>query len=190
MESIMFCPNCNNSFNITKTIFQAGGERRNPELSRQENANYEKLIDEILNQKEEIDFSSINKEELLKSKEYLNLDEEKRNYISNKLLNIEFKPQYDKNMAYFNCDNCGNIKKIKPGTLIYTKTSNEVSQNYISTNMIYMKDSTILPHTKNYTCTNKTCETHKNKSLKDAKMFKPNNSYGNKYICTVCGTIF
>lgn len=184
MESIMFCPNCNNTFDITKTVQQTGSAKE---------INYKKLIDEIINQTEDsIDFSKINKEDLLKSKEYLNLDDEKRTFVSNKLLNTELKPQYDqnKNAAYFNCNNCGNIKPIKPGTLIYTKTSNDVSQNYISSNLSYMNHSTILMHTKNYTCPNKNCETHKKSILKDAKMFKPNNSYAVKYICTVCETFF
>lgn len=182
MESIMFCPNCNNTFDITKTVQQTGSGK----------IDYAKLVDQLLNQKEELDFKTINKEELLASKEYLSLDDEKRQFVSNKLLNMELNPHYDptKNAAYFNCNNCGNIKRIKPGTLIYTKTSNEVSQNYISTNMGFMSDSKILPHTKNYICPNKACETHKNQRIKDAKMFKPNNSYGVKYICTICKTFF
>jgi len=194
MESIMFCPNCNNSFDITKNVQQTGSSKKLEQVgSSKDTVDYKKIIDEILNQSyDTIDFSKIIKEDLLKSKEFLSLDDEKRSYISNKLLDVELKSHYDsqKNVAYFNCNNCGNIKRIKPGTLIYTKTSNEISQNYISSNMMYMNHSTILPHTKNYTCTNEKCETHKNKSIKDAKMFKPNNSYGIKHICTVCNTIF
>src|SRR5690606_30576121 len=122
--------------------------------------------------------------------EYLSLNDEKKTFVSNKLLDIELKPHYsqDKNDMWFTCSNCGNIEKIKPGTCIYTKTSSEVAQNYISNNQIYMDHSTILMHTKNYTCPNKDCETHKNNILKDAKMFKPNNSYKVKYICTICKT--
>jgi hypothetical protein len=189
MESIMFCPNCNNTFDITKTVQQTGS---GVNIKSGGAVDYAKLIDQILNQTEDLDFKNINKEELIKSKEYLALDEGKREFVSNKLLDLELNPHYDsnKNAAYFNCNNCGNIKKIKPGTLIYTKTSNDVSQSYISSNMMYMNHSTILPHTKNYTCANKSCETHKNPKIKDAKMFKPNNSYAVKYICTVCNTFF
>lgn len=90
----------------------------------------------------------------------------------------------------FSCNNCGNVKKIKPETLILSKTYGDVSQKYVADGDKYMADSKILPHTKNYTCPNKNCVTHKDPNKKDAKMYKVNKTYRLKYICMLCKTVF
>ena len=48
-----------------------------------------------------------------------------------------------------------------------------------------------LPHTRNYVCKNKTCESHKNPEKRDAKWFRPNpSSYAIIYGCVTCGTLW
>lgn len=113
------------------------------------------------------------------------------NYIFDITKNIN--KSDDKNIidqVYFNCNNCGNTKVIKSGTLLLSKTYGNITQNYISENEKVMADSKILPHTKNYVCTNKNCITHKDPSKKDAKMYKVNKTYRIKYICGACNNIF
>lgn len=115
------------------------------------------------------------------------------NYIFDITKNAQKSMEGEKNdneQVFFNCNNCGNVKAIKSGTLILSKTYGNVTQNYISDNDKVMSNSKILPHTKNYVCANKDCITHKEPIKKDAKFFKPNKSYRVKYICMVCSTIF
>lgn len=114
------------------------------------------------------------------------------NYIFDITKNIQKNNEESKNTnnnVYFNCNNCGNVKPIKSGTLILSKTYGDLSQNYISNDKVMM-NSKILPHTKNYVCANPKCKTHDNPIMKNAKMYKENKSYRVKYICTVCSTIF
>nr|QBK88650.1 MAG: putative DNA-dependent RNA polymerase subunit 9 [Mimivirus LCMiAC01] len=92
--------------------------------------------------------------------------------------------------AYFKCTNCGYSKKIRPGTEIYSKTSDVIDSPmlaHVSGDMVY---SNILPRTRNYICPNKKCESHSNPSKKKAVFYRVGNSYKVKYICTLCKTMF
>ena len=44
----------------------------------------------------------------------------------------------------------------------------------------------IYPRTKDYTCKNVNCVTHKNEELKEAVFFRQKNTYQTTYLCTVC----
>lgn len=166
---MFFCPNCNYTFDITKNTQIGKGKNENNIKTTQTSDK----VDNILAEAQTI--TSSNTENISDI-----LPVQKDEQISN----------LNKNLAYFSCNNCGNVQPIDPGTCIYTKTSYDVSQNYTSSNMKLMIHSTILPFTKNYNCANKQCLTHKDPSKKKAKMFKPNNTYKVKYICMVCKTIF
>jgi hypothetical protein len=47
-----------------------------------------------------------------------------------------------------------------------------------------------LPHTTNYTCSNKECITHKDKSKKDAVYMLYNDTYVICYVCCACDTVW
>ena len=120
---MFFCPNCNYTFDITKTTQQIGKGKASTQVTQ--------------------DLSKITPEQTPLASPTNNTNQ------GEQATNI------NKNMAYFSCNNCGNVEKIEPGTRIYTKTSYDVSQNYTSSNMKLMIHSTILPYTKNYNCVNK-----------------------------------
>ena len=94
--------------------------------------------------------------------------------------------------AYFYCNSCNYTDAIKEGTLILSRISSETKNEYYDkTKYKDMMYDNSMPHTRNYICINKSCETHKDIRKKDAIWFKPSkNSYAIVMICTVCQTIF
>lgn len=102
-------------------------------------------------------------------------------------------PKQDKKTTkyYFKCTNCENIEQIDTGTLIISRAVVNSTTDYSGTRKFGdMVDDKTLPHTRNYVCPNKNCESHTNHKLRDAVFFKPGNSYAVKYVCTVCKTDF
>lgn len=95
----------------------------------------------------------------------------------------------EKSNIYFYCDNCGFSKPVNPKTLLFSRTSKNISQSYISNDVVNMVHSDILFRTRRYICTNKDCESHENPLKREAIFFRLNNSYKVKYICTTCHTI-
>ncbi len=132
---------------------------------------------------------------------YKKLSPKKKEFVYNKIqdmLPVEkkkimiekpLKPEKE-NLAYFVCSNCGPLKRIEPGTLIYSKKSDALSQNYSTGNYDNMLYSNVLLHTRRYICPNDKCISHKDKSKRDAVVFRKNNSYEVKYICVACKTSF
>jgi hypothetical protein len=94
--------------------------------------------------------------------------------------------------AFFKCTNCDYLEAIEEGTLILSRTHNNLSTEYHDTKKYneMINDST-LPHTRNYICPNKSCKSHNNHEERDAVMFKPSqNTYNTKMICTSCKTLW
>jgi len=94
------------------------------------------------------------------------------------------------NVAYFVCNNCGYHEKIKPQTLIFSRINNDKIQDIVVEDYSYMIHDSTLPRTKEYTCTNTNCDTHKKPALKEAVFFRASKSFQLIYICTVCQTIW
>lgn len=97
------------------------------------------------------------------------------------------------NVAYYKCSNCGYLQELEQGTLILTRTSEKATSNYtVDQNkykdMIY--DMT-LPHTRNYICPNKFCQSHTDYTSREAVWFKPNRqSYNIVTVCLACQTVW
>lgn len=209
---MFFCPKCNNSFDITKTGIQKGGvlnsessdsEETTSSSSKKPSDVYDILINKIMNDDDvkQSDIIKINMTELVKHPSYRKLKSTEKEYVSNMISDLIPKDQKkimeektDKlssdNLAYFQCNNCGFMEKITPNTLIYSKTSQEISQNYSVGDYKDMIYSDIIPRTKNYLCPNKTCLSHTDINKKEAVFFRRNNTYEVKYVCTVCKTDF
>lgn len=91
---------------------------------------------------------------------------------------------------YFVCTTCGNTELVKPRTLIISKKSKSIADEYVGN---YNKPENLvniptLPHTRDYVCPNTSCKTHANPELRDAIMSRIGNSFRVMYICTVCMT--
>ncbi|QKF94076.1 DNA-directed RNA polymerase subunit 9 [Fadolivirus algeromassiliense] len=214
-----FCPNCNNVFDITKTSKQEGGnEELEFETSSDMTSSssdlinemkggaksdiYDDIIERILHHKK-IDQNEITKisiDDLTKSNAYKKLKHHDREYIYNKFQDLlpldkkkiskddALKQTIEK--AYFICNNCGYLKPIDEGTLIFSKVSSDISQSYSSSDTKDMIYSDIIPRTRKYVCPNSKCESHINFEKREASFFRMNNTFKVKYVCQACGTDF
>jgi hypothetical protein len=93
--------------------------------------------------------------------------------------------------AYRICKNCSYFEKLIERTLVLSRTndSSSISKNLDKYKfMIYDKS---LPHTRDYICKNKSCESHKNNIKKDAVWFRPNQkNYNTIMACCTCMTLW
>lgn len=233
---MFFCPNCDNMYDIARSIPQSGKGRLDIKLSNEssesflsidstklsitddivdtdisvqsggkksdDSDNYGDLLSKILDETvTSTDFKNIDVDELLKSASYKKLKVRHKEFIYNKIQDMlpTNKKKITKNviekseeelMAFFICNNCGYAKKIEPGTKIFSRTSEDISQNYAVADYKEMLNSKILPYTRKYICPNKKCESYNDPSKREAVFFRLNNSYKVKYLCTTCGTDF
>ena len=215
---MFFCPNCNNSYDITKTIpekfsQQFGGglfsdstsESITSEIETESSAPPESsggaisLIDRIVNGEDlvEKDVANINVENFIKGPEYKKLNSKNKELVFNKIQDLltvdkkkiksQIKPgKDDVQPTFFICNNCGYSEKIRPGTQIFSRTSENISRTYAVSDYSDMLHSDILPRTRKYICPNKKCISHKDLSKREAVFFRLNNSFRLKYICTAC----
>lgn len=211
---MFFCQNCNNSYDITRNIQQkqqTGGNDSNSsdmtstqELSSSSSKqdNYDDIIKKALGNKlEENDVSNIDFNRFIKSNHYKSLEDPEKEIVYNKIQDIlpdeqkklmESRNNVDEstNAAYFICNNCGHSRKIQSGTLIFSRTSDAISQSYDIGDYKDLIYSDILPRTRNYICHNPKCPSHKDVMKKEAIFFRNNNSFAVKYLCTTCETVF
>jgi len=161
------------------------------------------IINKILDN-EEITTDTIGNipfDDIIKSITYKKLKGKDKEIVFNKIQDIlpveqkqviqenqEKKQQFE--YSYFRCTNCGFLKKIEPRTLIFSKVSSDIAQNYVTSDVSIMKHSDILPRTRKYICPKKDCESHTNPEKREAVFFRMNNTFRVKYICTTCDTNF
>lgn len=200
---MFFCPNCNYAFDITKSSStQKGGvvEESSENISDTLDQ-YGKIIKAILDKEDPGDLTKISIDNLLKNTTYKKLKNKQKEYVYNvvqdllpktdkKLLQEKTDKLGDQNKAFFVCNNCGFLKKIEPQTLIFSRTSESISQSYSVQDFSDMLHSNILPITRKYNCPNEKCESHKDTSKLEASFFRLNNTNKIKYICRTCGTDF
>lgn len=193
-----FCPNCNNVFDITreegKTIASETSEDSKKGGAK---IDYNELINKLIENEEiEETIENLDIDDILKSDAYKKLKSKQKEYVYNRLQDIlplnKKKITYEDvqgESAYFICKNCGSMKKIDPGTLIYSSVSGDITQSYSVEDNSTMKYSDILPFTRKYKCPNKDCPSYQDASKKEASFFRMNNTYKVKYICHACNTI-
>jgi predicted RNA-binding Zn-ribbon protein involved in translation (DUF1610 family) len=90
------------------------------------------------------------------------------------------------------CNTCGNTEILKPGTLIFSKKSQDMTKEYYG-NIIkpeYLINCTTLPHTRDYICPNASCPTQAQPQTRDAIMSRIGNSYKMQYVCAICKTVW
>jgi hypothetical protein len=172
-----FCRKCNNLYDISNKSgkeTQSGGKEVENEIYAILNGGAKK--------------SSMKYSELSKTKEFKEKSVEEKQRIQ-KELNVK-KKEFDESLiSYFVCKNCGFSEPIAEKTVLYKKILSSKSNMQDMDlnkykNMIY--DAT-LPHTRNYICPNKECETH-NGTEKDAVFIRMKNSFRIVNVCCVCKT--
>ena len=121
------------------------------------------------------------KEQMLKNKNYIKLSIEDKN----KLLEI-FNQQGGELGAMFLCNNCNWTKQIDSTIKLYSFNTQENIKKISPNEYTMLFNNPIFSRTKDYTCKNKDCLSHKNINNKEAVFFHENNSLQVKYICGTC----
>lgn len=160
-----FCKNCNNNCIITKLDLTQQNQMTTPtELSDTS--------------------SDISSEATKSSDEQYKIKKQKDvNNTNNK---------NTQSTVFFKCTICDYLEEILDGALIISKTNLNLTSDYRNKNNdIEMINDKTLPHTRNYVCPNKSCNSHDDHSVRDAVWFKPSqNNYAIKMICISCKTIW
>jgi len=172
-----FCPKCNYTFDVTKTMLDSDNKVEIVS-SLADILKKIKNKDKLTNIKLNISLNILEKDD-----EYKKLKTPIQNKIKS-LINKE-----NTNTMIFKCINCNFESNIDTTIrLYYLNLKKDIDvKSSIEDNKIYVHNP-ILPRTKDYTCKNINCLTHKNKKNKEAVYIKNENTFNLKYICTVCFT--
>ena len=173
-----FCEKCDYSFDISKSVSSKSVEKT--ELKELKTPS-----DAIKNIKKDLSKYKPNftKKELTSFKKYIKLSDKNK-----EKLNVLFNNKKSGSLitAAFNCRNCGFKLNIERTILLYKLDYKSNDDNsFLEKNVIYSNDPA-LPRTKDYTCKNESCVTHKKPNLKEAVFYRDNDTYNLSYICAVC----
>jgi hypothetical protein len=167
-----FCPECSYSLDITKA---SNLEDNRKELEKPSDAI--KRINKDLTKYKPL----FNKESLYSDKKFKKLNDSDKSKVE-KIFNQEFSG------GQFKCNNCNYTKNINKTIILYKLEKGDESDNLITSledNKMHSNDPA-LPRTKDYTCKNLDCPTHKDNKIKEAVYYRNKNTYKLYYICTVC----
>lgn len=160
-----FCPNCNNLLSLTKSK-QSGG------FSNAE------VIDTILNNESvtvDVDIDSVKN-----SKEFQDLNKKDKKTIID---NLSKKTSLNSTPIH-TCSNCNYTRPINPGHIFYRKMSSSDNYESNTTNYKLLANDPTLPVTRNYTCVNQNCISHKEPTKREAVFISYNDRI--TYICRLC----
>ena len=174
---VFFCPKCMYSLGISKSTNSNDYDDERIKVDSVNDAL--KLFDQ-----DDITFSdykaSFPKTDLIKNKKYSKLSVKQKGQ-----LNMIFTTSVYE--ADLNCKNCGFKKQINESIKLFEFNVNDKA-NVIRTledNKLLSMDPT-LPRTRDYSCKNVNCVTHKNPKEKEAVFLRIPKSYNLTYICTKC----
>lgn len=182
---MFYCPKCLNIYNITKSLKskeQAGG------------GSLEDIVDKIIKNEdvEDIKFDENDLEDLSRLQNFKKLTNKQKdfvyNYISQHVIKKTKEQKGIQREMYFICKNCGNSETIKQGTMIASHESSKnisLETNFNAKEYLQMK---ILPRTRQYSCPNDKCSSHKKAEDKSAVFMRLPNTYKVRYICESCET--
>ena len=190
---MFYCPKCLNIYNITKSIKtsdnQTGGSKLDDIIEKI--LSNEDIEEEKTNKLDEDDLIQLNKIDSFKK-----LQNKQKDYVFNYLNDIiqKKKPANKDNKIakkmYFICKSCGNNEPIKEGSMIISRQSNKeiTNENDTGFNPKEYLEMNIYPRTRQYSCLNDKCVSHKNSEKKSAMFMRINGTYKIRYICEACET--
>jgi len=197
---MFFCPNCKNIYDITKNMPQLGGDELVDLIEQIGGVDqFSDIIIRILENDviTDNDIKNLSLKNLRKSLSFKQLPIREKDLVVNKIRDLLPKNKKQiidrhsdekvKNFAFFQCHNCGFIEKIKPRTLIFSRSAKTKAIDVQNKDMLF---SDIVNHTRKYICPNKKCESHSDPNKKEAIFYRKNNSYQIRYICKTCKTKF
>jgi DNA-directed RNA polymerase subunit M/transcription elongation factor TFIIS len=172
-----FCPKCNYSFDISKTVSTNTNDDK-PVIKKVSDI-IKKIEDNEDISQYRLEFKSEELEKNIKYKKLSDKDKEKINILFH-INNIAG--------AQFICNNCNYIKEITESLVLYKYEANAKNDKNISIeNNELIVNNPILPRTHDYICKNIDCPTNKkNNSKKEAVFYRDKDSYRVNYVCCIC----
>ena len=172
-----FCPQCNYSFDITKLSSEI-----NKISIDTPNELFKLLNDKDINlNKYTMNFKE---NDLLKNSKYKKLSKELKEVIKNMFEDISMFENIE-----FKCLNCNFRKPITSSIKLYEinllEDNNKKIKSIEDNKLLF--NNPIYPRTKDYTCKNLNCITHKDETKKEAIFYKDKN-YQLVYICGNCNS--
>lgn len=179
---MFFCPKCSYSLDLKKSSL-IGNKQVIVSTKKIQVKSVASGINKVI--KENINPSEIkptfSKEQMLKNKNYIKLSIQEKN----KMLEI-FNQIGGASGAMFLCNNCNWKKEINNTIKLYSFNTQENVKKISPNEYVMIYNNPILSRTKDYSCKNKDCISHKNFDKKEAVFFHDNNSLQVKYICGAC----
>jgi hypothetical protein len=177
-----FCPKCNYSFDISKAT--AEDKDVAVEDTRKVLDNVESALKRLKAGKNLNDYKAEFKLEDLEShKIYIKLDDEDKDKMK-----VLFEgPSSLLGGIMFKCNNCNYKKKINETIRLYQLNIDSAYSVYRSIDdnkLLFMNP--IYPRTRDYSCKNINCISHKDEKTKEAVFFREKDSYLTNYICGTC----
>jgi hypothetical protein len=170
-----FCPSCSYSFDIVKSSNSTSKDSR---------IEITKMVEAMKIYENNEDLSKyiaiFSRDETTKNKKYQKLDD-KQKIIFNQIFDA-----LTSSGAEFKCNNCNNIQPIKSTILLYNLNMEDKNTIRTLEENEFICNDPILPRTRDYTCKNPNCVTHKDIKQKESVFYKEKNSFKVNYICTVC----
>lgn len=173
-----FCPKCNYSFDIAKTVGSEGNDDEEKMVIKKA-SDAIKLFETTTNfENYKAEFKIDDLEKNSKFKKLSDIDKKKFEVLFNIPVNSG---------AQFKCNNCNYTKDIAESVLLYQYVINDKTNNIknLEDNELFCSNPT-LPRTQDYICKNVLCPTLKNKIKKEAVFYRERETYKINYICTVC----
>jgi hypothetical protein len=170
-----FCPKCNYSFDISKSSSN-NVERKILDEPHQALKRL-KANKNLSNYK-----AKFTKHDLESHPKYNKLSEDNKHKLQ-----LLFEDTKSFGNIEFKCLNCNYRKKINESIQLYQINYNTKFTSYksIEDNKLLALNP-IYPRTKDYTCKNINCITHKDSTNKEAVFYREKESYQLNYLCTVC----
>lgn len=174
---MFFCPQCSYSLDLKKSSIVIGSNKTYKVKSV---TNGIKLI---INENIEpsMVFPNFTREQLLKNKNYGKLSVESKN----KMLEM-FDQVGGSNVAMFSCNNCNWSEDLNQTVRLYSYSKDDKVVKVLDSEYLMIFNNPIYSRTKDYTCKNSECVTHKKPELKEAVFYRDNNSLVVKYVCGKC----
>jgi len=176
---MFFCPKCSYSLDIVK----ATGITSLPIESKKKITSVTTAIKEIItdnNNPESLE-PSFTLESMKKNNKFKKLSQESKN----KLLSL-FNQSGGSSSVQFKCSNCSYNQPINDTMKLYQININDTKKKLKESDYLLIVNNPILPRTKDYTCKNSKCPSHKDESLKEAVFYHENEDLTINYVCTVC----
>lgn len=177
----MFCPNCNNLYDITN-INPSQLLSDETETSTSE-IDYAEIINNLL-KNVDVD-QKINLNNLTSHQEYKKLSAKQKETI-NKKLEKNVNASHGNLVPSYFCTTCGNYEAIKIGSVILDRSICKDNNFDLEKSDEILNDKT-LPISRNYICPNNNCESHKDHSKRAAKFNRiEKGKYRLIYVCCAC----